>query len=114
MKVLFIGNYDMAEHNIRPEAEMIIGLKHRGLDVEVMTRADCWYAKRMSGQGITVHDFVPPGKWSLTAIRKIRQVLTAGRHEVVQLFNNKAIVAGLLAAWGLPVKAVTYRGQTGN
>ena len=114
MKVLFIGNYDMAEHNIRPEAEMIIGLKAMGLDIEVMTRADCWYAGRMASEGIKIHDFVPAGKWSRPAVREIRRVLERGRHDVVQLFNNKAIVTGLMAAWRLPVKVVTYRGQTGN
>jgi glycosyltransferase involved in cell wall biosynthesis len=113
-KVLFIGNYNIPEHNIRPEAEMIIGLADQGLTVEVMTQADCWYAQRMESRGVTVHDFVPRSKFSLQAIRTIRRVLKTGRHDVVQMFNNKAIVNGLIASTGLPVKAVTYRGQTGN
>jgi glycosyltransferase involved in cell wall biosynthesis len=114
MKVLFIGNYDIPVHNIRPEAEMIIGLRQRGVDVEVMTRADCWYARRMESCGIRIHDYVPPAKFSWGAVRHIRRVLRDGRHDVVHLFNNKAIVGGVLASFGLPVKVVTYRGQTGN
>lgn len=114
IKVLFIGNYAIPVHNIRPEAEMIIGLRARGLDIDVMTRADCWYARRMAEHGIRIHDYMPPGKFSVSAVRKIRATIKAGGHDIVHLFNNKAIVAGVIAAMGLPVKVVTYRGQTGN
>ena len=114
LKVLFIGRYDIATHNIRPEAEMIIGLKTRGVDVEVMTVKDCEYARRMEACGIRIHDHAPERKFSAASIRYVRNVLREGRHDVVHLFNNKAIVAGVLAATGLPVKVVTYRGQTGN
>lgn len=114
MKVLYIGNYDIPVHNIRPEAEMIIGLKARGVEVEVMTTARCWYAARMREHGIPVHDFVPRAKLSWEAIRTIRDCLRRGRHDILHLFNNKAIANGNLAAVGLPVKVVTYRGQTGN
>ena len=68
IKVLFVGNYDIAVHNIRPEAEAIIGLKQQGLDVEVMTKGECWYAKRMESSGIRIHDYTPPGKFSFEAI----------------------------------------------
>ena len=114
IKVLFVGNYDIAVHNIRPEAEMIIGLKSQGLDIEVMTKADCWYARRMASKGIRIHDYHPKRKFSLEAVRTMRRVLHEGGHDVVHLFNNKAIANGIVAAIGLPVKVVTYRGQTGN
>jgi|CXWL01.1.fsa_nt_gi glycosyltransferase involved in cell wall biosynthesis len=115
LKVLFITNYDKPGiHNIRPEAEMIIGLKRRGVDVEVMTPRRCPWGERLVAAGIPVHDFVPRRKFSLEAVRFIRRVLREGRHDIVHLFNNKAIVNGILASIGLPVKVVTYRGQTGN
>jgi len=115
LKILFITNYDKPGiHNIRPEAEMIIGLKRRGVDVEVMTRRRCHWGERLAAAGIPVHDFVPRRKFSLEAVRVIRQVLREGRHDIVHLFNNPAIVNGIVASLGLPVKVVTYRGQTGN
>lgn len=115
LKVLFITNYDKPGiHNTRPEAEMIIGLKRRGVDVEVMTPRRCYWAERMVEAGIRVHDFQPRRKFSLEAIRFIRGVLREGRYDIVHLFNNKAIVNGILASIGLPVKVITYRGQTGN
>ena len=64
IKVLFVGNYDIAMHNIRPEAEAIIGLKQAGLDVEVMTQGHCWYAGRMASFSIRIHDFTPGSKFS--------------------------------------------------
>lgn len=114
LKVLFVGNYASPLHNIRPEAEMIIGLKQRGHAIEVMTRRDCYYAERMARFGIPIHDHLPARKFSLQSIRCLRKVLREGAFDIVQLFNNKAIVAGVFAARGLPVKVVTYRGQTGN
>ena len=114
IKVLFVGNYDIAVHNIRPEAEAIIGLKEQGLDVEVMTQGQCWYAKRMQSFGIRIHDFTPARKFSLEAVRRIRRTLIEGGHDILHLFNNKAIVAGVIASIGLPNRVVTYRGQTGN
>lgn len=114
IRVLFIGNYDMAAHNIRPEAEMIIGLARLGFGVEVMTGPRGEYVGRMRAAGIRVHEFVPDRKLSLAAIRRIRRALVEGRFDVVHLFNNRAIANGLLAAVGLPLAAVTYRGQTGN
>lgn len=114
LKILFVGNYASPLHNIRPEAEMIIGLKQRGHAVEVMTRRDCYYAERMAQFGIPIHDYLPARKFSPQSIRRLRKVLREGAFDIVQLFNNKAIVAGVFGALGLPVKVVTYRGQTGN
>lgn len=115
LKVLFITNYDKPGiHNTRPEAEMILGMKRRGVDAEVMSRRDTYWGRRLVEAGIPVHDFVPRRKFSLEAVRVIRRVLKAGRYDVVQLFNNPAIVNGIIASIGLPVKVVTYRGQTGN
>lgn len=113
-KLLVISNYAITLHNVRPEAEMIIGLKQRGLDVEVMTPRDCPYADRMAGFGIRIHDYLPPSKFSPEAVKHVRQVLRHGGHQLQYLFNNPAIVAGLRASRGMPVRNVTYRGQVGN
>lgn len=114
MRLLFITSQRDSLTSIRPEAELFIGLARAGDAVTVMTQGDSVYAERMRASGITVIDFEPRGKFDLAAIRAIRGELRRGRHDIVQMFNNKAIANGLLAATGLPVKAVTYRGQTGN
>lgn len=114
IKCLIVSNYATTMHNVRPEAEMVIGLKSRGLDIEVMTPADCPYARRMAAAGIAIHDYLPRRKLSLEAIRRIRRALKDGGHQIAYLFNNPAIANGLIAARGLPVKVMTYRGQVGN
>lgn len=114
-KVLFITNYDKpGTHNTRPEAEMILGVKRAGLDVEVMTPRRCYWGERLADAGIPIHDFRPRRKFSLSAILRIRRVLREGRHDIVHLFNNPAILNGVVASIGLPVRVITYRGQTGN
>lgn len=114
IKALIVSNFASPPHNVRPEAEIFIGLKARGMDIEVMTPRNCWYAERMASCAIRVHDYLPPRKLSWQAIRTIRRLLREGRHDVLHLFNNKAIANGVWAAVGLPVKVITYRGQTGN
>jgi len=115
MKVLAITNFDRASiHDIRPEAEMLIGLKRLGVDMELMTRADSPYGRRLQEVGIPVHDHIPRRKLAWSSIRRIRATLRAGQHDILHLFNKKAIVNGIFASWGLPVHVVLYRGQTGN
>ncbi|MCK6370774.1 MAG: glycosyltransferase family 4 protein [Gammaproteobacteria bacterium] len=114
-KILAISNYDKPGiHDIRPEAEMFIGLKSRGVNIEFMTKRDCYYGQRLIECGIPVYNHVPRRKFSSTSIRVIRRVLTEGHHDIIHLFNNNAIVNGIFASLRLPVKVVTYRGQTGN
>lgn len=114
MRLLFVTSHRDSLTSVRPEAELFIGLARAGAQVTVMTQADSVYADRMRAAGIRIVDFEPRGKLELRAIRAIRAELRRGRHDVVQMFNNKAIANGLIAALGLPVRAVTYRGQTGN
>ncbi|WP_210397312.1 glycosyltransferase family 4 protein [Motiliproteus sediminis] len=114
MKLLVISSYTDTWNSVRPEAEMIIGLKHAGVDVTLMTQGDAEYVPRFRDQGVEVIDFHPRKKFSWSAIERIRAELKRGRYDVLYLFNNKAITSGLLAAVGLPVKVVNYRGQTGN
>jgi glycosyltransferase involved in cell wall biosynthesis len=114
MRLLCITSHRDTLNSIRPEAELFIGLQRAGVEVTVMTQGDSAYADPMREAGIEVVDFVPRRKLSLEAMRRIRRELRSRRIEVVYAFNNKAIANTNLAALGLPVKVVTYRGQTGN
>ncbi|WP_421867964.1 glycosyltransferase [Motiliproteus sp.] len=114
MKVLVISSYTDTWNSVRPEAEMLIGLHKAGVDLTLMTQGQSEYAPRFEEQGIRVIDYHPQKKFSWAAIRRIRHELKQGSYDILYLFNNKAIVNGALAAIGLPVKVVNYRGQTGN
>jgi glycosyltransferase involved in cell wall biosynthesis len=114
MKALWITSHSDTLNSIRPEAETLIGLANAGVTCEIMTQGDSAYRQCMEAAGIRVIDYVPRRKFSSAAVRAIRRALTEGGHDILHLFNNKAIANGVRAARGLPVKVVTYRGQTGN
>jgi glycosyltransferase involved in cell wall biosynthesis len=100
--------------NVRPEAEWFIGLSRSGIDMTVMTEQDSVYADRMRAAGVRVVHLDIRGKYEWRTITRIRAELHENRHDVLHLFNNKAIYNGIVAALGLPPKVVAYRGQTGN
>jgi glycosyltransferase involved in cell wall biosynthesis len=105
MKILWITSHADTLNSIRPEAETLIGLARRG---------DSIYRQPMEAAGVRVIDFVPRGKFRRRESRYIRTHLIEGRHDILHLFNNRAIANGVRAARELPVKVITYRGQTGN
>jgi L-malate glycosyltransferase len=114
IKVLVISNY-RSTVTVRPEAEIFIGLKKEfGYDVTVMTFGDGEYVPKFEEAGIRVIDFHPVKKFSWAQVRRIRKELKEGGYQIMHLFNNKAMVNGILAAMGLPVKVAIYRGYTGN
>lgn len=115
IKVLVISSYDDVLNAVRPEGEMLIGLHKTGeVEVEIMTQGGSEYAQRFRAAGIKVIDFHPKKKFDKAAVQLIRKTLVEGGHQILHLFNNKAIINGIRAAWHLPVKVVTYRGYTGN
>jgi glycosyltransferase involved in cell wall biosynthesis len=93
---------------------MFIGLQKAGAEVTVMTFGDSAYVRNFQEAGIRVIDFHPSKKISFSQVKKIRKELKQGGYDILHLFNSKAIINGLLAASGLPVKVVLYRGFTGH
>lgn len=114
MKTLWITSHKDTLNAIRPEAETLLGLARAGVECEIMTQGDSVYRDAMEAAGITVIDFVPKHKFDRKAVRFIQSHLERGGHDILHLFNNKAIANGVMAARNLPVKVVSYRGQTGN
>jgi len=114
MKLLCITSHADTLNSIRPEAELFIGLQQRGVELSVMTQGDSLYRPALEAAGIRCIDFVPEKKLSLSAIGYIRRYLIEHKIDAVYSFNNKAIANTNLAAIGLPVTVVNYRGQTGN
>lgn len=115
IKILVISSYDDVFNAVRPEGEIFLGLHRTGeVEVEVMTQGFTEYARLFREAGIKVIDFHPKKKFDNPAVRFIRQTLIEGKHQILHLFNNPAIINGIRAAWNLPVKVVTYRGYTGN
>jgi L-malate glycosyltransferase len=114
INLLVVSDYG-ATVTVRPEAEIIIQLQQSGkYNITVMTQADSEYAEKFRACGMKVIDFYPEKKFSWAYVRKIKKEMIDGQHHIAQLFNNKAMVNGIVAAMGVPVKVVLYRGYTGN
>ena len=113
IKILVISDYRSFTSS-RPEAEVFIKLKRLGVDVTIMTYAGCEYAVKFKEEGIHVIYFHPEKKFNKPEIKRIREELINGKHQILHLFNSKAIINGIRAANNLPVKVVLYRGYTGN
>ena len=114
LKILIISDYSDTWNSVRPEAEMLIGMVALGVDLTLMTKGDAEYVPRFLEQGVKVTNYHPKKKFQWAAIKRIRTELKKGEYDAVYLFNNKAITNTLFAAIGLPIKTVSYRGQTGN
>ena len=114
IRVLCISSHVGSLTNARPEAEWFIGLQRHGIQMTVMTEENSVYADRMRAAGVEVVPLNIRRKYEWRVIRKIRRTLRESGHQIMHLFTNKAITNGIVAATGLTVKVVTYRGQTGN
>lgn len=111
---MVISSYLDTWNSVRPEAEMLIELAKLGVHVELVTQPGVEYSGRFEEAGIKLHACHPTRKLQLQAIRTIRGILKNGEFDAVYSFNNKAIASANFAALGLPLKVLTYRGQTGN
>lgn len=113
MNILVISNYTDF-HSTRPEVGIFLGLAKLGFNVHIMTYGSTPFKKEFEDLGIHLIDFHPEKKFDKQEIKTIREVLINEDIHLVHLFNSKAIINGIKASKGLPVKVVLYRGFTGN
>lgn len=113
IKILVISDYRHMG-TTRPEAEVLLGLDPTAFEITLMTFKDSVYSNLLKQRGIKVIDFHPEKKFDPKEIAFIRKELIDGGYDIMHLFNNQAIVSGIKAAKGLPVKVVLYRGYAGN
>lgn len=104
----------IAEDSDRPEAEMFIGLAAEGIKVHVMCWPHARHFQRLKEAGLEVTGFEIERKLDFSAIGRIRQELHRRHYDVLHLFNNRTVLNGLIAARGVPVKVIAYRGIVGN
>ena len=113
MKILVISNYH-GKVSSRPEAEAMISLAAKGVQLSIMTQGDAEYNNDFRKAGIKCIDFQTIKKFDKKEIAFIRKELIEGEYDIIHLFNGKAIINGIRAARGLSVKVVLYRGYLGN
>lgn len=109
-KVLIVARYNsLISHRV--EAHMVRRLFEKGIDLEILTNERSQHAIAFENAGITVHYGHPEDKISVGSIKKIRELIKTRGFEIIHLFNSRAISNGVLAAKGLDVRVVTYRGS---
>ncbi|HIF9177480.1 TPA: glycosyltransferase [Photobacterium damselae] len=116
IKVLAVTHHNRKNINpIRPEASQIIGMHKSGLvDITVMCNPGSSLISYFEKEGIKVITDDLDKKVSIRTINKIRNYVVNNKVDVLHLYNNIACSNGCLAAIGLKVKVIAYRGQTGN
>lgn len=116
LSILVVSDYRDSYHAVRPEGRWFTGLvKDYGYRITLMTRREgANYLDELEAGGVSIIDWHPASKFGRADAAGIRQELDRQHYDVLHLFNNKSIVAGIRAAKGWPGKVVTYRGYTGN
>lgn len=114
--LLVVSDYRDSLNAVRPEGRWFTGLvKDFGYSVTVMTRRKgANYIDELEAGGVRIIDWHPESKFGATDRDGIKAELEANHYDLLHLFNNKSIVAGIRAAKGWPGKVLTYRGYTGN
>ncbi|HHM21025.1 MAG TPA: glycosyltransferase family 1 protein, partial [Bacteroidetes bacterium] len=82
MKILVISNYRETA-SVRPEAELFLGLKKSGVEVDIMTYGDAQYVEKFKSAGIRVIDFHPEKKLDKKEIKRIREELIEARPDIL-------------------------------
>lgn len=101
-------------HPDRPEAETFIGLAARGYEMRVYCAPDAEHFVRLEASAVQVVPFEINGRYDRRAVVGLRRELGGFRPDILHLFNNRAILNGLIAARGAHLKIVVYRGNVGN
>jgi glycosyltransferase involved in cell wall biosynthesis len=104
----------IASYSDRPETETFIGLHRRGVDLEVICEPSAPHRGRLLEAGVPVTDLHIDGRLDPAAIRALRARLRSRPFDVLHAFTNRTISNGLIAARGIPVRVVLYRGIVGN
>lgn len=101
-------------HGDRPETETIIGLKNRGVEIEVLCPDSAPHFQRFQNAGVPIGHLRIKSRLDRHAIHTIRKYLVEKNIDILHLFNNRAVSNGLVAARRLPVTIIGYRGIVGN
>ncbi|BCA80109.1 glycosyltransferase family 4 protein [Desulfuromonas sp. AOP6] len=97
-----------------PEAHMFIKLKEAGIDLHVIASPGAPHNDTIRKAGVPLEEIKLKGRFDLHGIRYIRNKLKREPFDILHMFNNRTTSNGLLAATGIPIKIICYRGIEGN
>ena len=96
------------------ETELFIGLRQKGVEIDVICNPHGPNFKRLEASGVPVVPRRFTGRFDPAGIGFIKEQLNAKPYDVIYAFNNKTLSNALFAARRIPVKIVCYRGTVGN
>ncbi|MFH1156483.1 MAG: glycosyltransferase family 4 protein [Pseudomonadota bacterium] len=96
------------------EAHLFIGLVQSGCRVTVLCPEDAPHCRLMAAGGVDLYPLRLNRRVDTRGIALIRHHLKSMDARILHLFNNKAVTNGLLAATGLDVRVIAYRGVSGR
>ena len=98
----------------RSEKALYQGLVNAGIDVDLLCDPETPYQKELIRSGVCIEYQRVRNRIDWKAIRAIRQRLKAVSYDIVYSPRNHSLSVSLLAARGLQVKHVAYRGTSGH
>lgn len=98
----------------RSEAHVFRALRQEGHEVEVVCDPGTARLSELKDAGLVVHEFPVHRRVDMPAIRFLRERMRSQKTEIVHAFYKRSLGNVLVAARGLKVRIVTYRGIVGN
>jgi len=104
----------LASYSDRAEAETFVGLHRSGVEIELLCEPESAGYERYEAAGVPVSPLPIRRSYEVSAIREVRRRLRSGRHDILHLLTRRTVRNGLVAAAGLDVRIVAYRGVVGT
>ncbi len=114
MRVLVVTGHSDRFHSDLPQTMALVGLKHAGVEIEVMCPDTAPTRQLMVDAGIRVSHLVIANRFDFAARRALRDRLAGGGYDIVHAFNAHALQNVLPAARGSGTGVLVYRGTVGN
>jgi glycosyltransferase involved in cell wall biosynthesis len=96
------------------ETGSFIEMHRMGVDITVITWPDTINYDALIAAGVPTIPYVLKWKLSPPCILFIRRLLKLGKYDVLHMLDKRATMNGLMAAIGIDIKLIAYRGIVGN
>ena len=97
-----------------PETHLYVGLKARGVQIELVADPKSDNLETIAAAGITIHPHISAARLSLRSIRFIQSLVARYNPHIIHYSSNRLLSNGLIATRRNKIKHVAYRGTTGH
>lgn len=98
----------------RPTVATLCGLQAAGCKVSAIAPGHTGIRDQLTRSGVRLMGFQIRQRLDFDGIRLLRKELEQGGYDILHAFNNRGLQNGIIAARGLPVRLIAYRGRVGN